>query len=190
MEIVDCLKSILNPNVLTGKSLHDGVHTVELEDEQAEMIVSITGADTSIVAIRTGGRNAVNHYPHLKDEYKKICDYLIVWQENTNSSDYCVVLIEMKKTLQGNKQETGCNQLMCSSPIWKHLFSVCNIKNEVKPENSIEYVIISEKRGGKFDKQSIKASRLNETVRYGKNKIPIKIRIGNKFSIKKLVSDD
>lgn len=134
MELVDYLKKVLQPGICKSDQSQD----LELEEKQNGMKVRIsrTGALVWAMCINT---QRARQPLSLKKGYGLICDYLIIVQSGGNN---CVVFVEMKRSLGGEAQEKGREQLRRSLALWDYLCSVCKIecKCKIAPDVSVKYV--------------------------------------------------
>lgn len=132
MELVDCLKKVLQPDICTSEQSQE----LELVEKQNGMKVRIkrTGALVWAMCINT---QAARKPLALKAGYGLICDYLIIVQSDRN--DY-VVFVEMKSTLGKKTQNHGREQLRYSLALWEYLCSVCQIEYKIAPDVSVKYV--------------------------------------------------
>ncbi|MDD9859854.1 MAG: hypothetical protein OXU40_05350 [Nitrospira sp.] len=132
MELVDCLKKVLRPDICTSDQSQD----LELEEKQNGMKVRISRTGALVWALCVNTQRAKSPLS-LKGGYGLICDYLIIVQSGGND---CVVFVEMKRALGGEAQEKGREQLRRSLALWDYLLSVCKIDCKIAPDVSVKYV--------------------------------------------------
>ena len=182
MTLIDCMKKIIDDGYLRC-ALSEGHRIVELEekDKQSEMKIAIREVPASFLAIQMTG-----HLSQLKrgkkgQDWNKICDYLLLYQEEDK---HHAIFIELKKSLAG--KESSKKQLKRSLPILDYLRSVCKIESGVEEEIlSVKYVLIAEKSSDRLDKQPVKVNP-SETIEERYEGIPIRIFIGTGFALNTL----
>ena len=155
------------------------------------MTVKVSSIRKNITAVRLG-TNKVYHLPSLKDQYKKICDYLLI--TCVNNTNYAI-FIELKKTL--GEEDKPYEQLRRSRPLLDYFLSACDVeygeKGKLQRKPEVRYVLIAERPGSRFDKQYVRPDSVGGgrhrhkpmTIRY--KSITIKTFLGSRVSFQDLI---
>ena len=182
MRLINYMKTIIDDGYLRC-AVSDGPRIIELEEKEkkSEMKIAIREVPASFLAIQMTG-----HLSQLKkgkkgQDWNKICDYLLIYQEEDK---YQAIFIELKKSL--SKKELGKEQLRRSLPVLDYLRSVCKIESGVEEKIlPVKYVLIAEKSSDRLDKQPVKVKPFEPTEeRY--EGILVKILIGTNFALNTL----
>ena len=182
MTLINCMKKIIDDGYLRY-AISEGPRIVELEekDKQSNMRVTIREVPASFLAIQMTG-----HLSQLKrgkkgQDWNKICDYLLIYQEGDK---HHAIFIELKKSLAD--KESSKKQLKRSLPILDYLRSVCKIESGVEEEIlSVKYVLIAEKGSDRLDKQRIKV-KPSEMIEENYDGIPVGILTETNFALNTL----
>lgn len=136
--MIDSMKKLLVEKY--WKNIGD---SVELEEKQAQMKVSITGLPNKglKISIPAGGKVHTAMIEN-KEGYKKSCDYLLLIPCE-NFTD--VYFIEMKKTLRS--EEGSIQQIRSTIPVWDYLASMVKIRFSEKSIIKKHFVVIANKTG-------------------------------------------
>ena len=142
----DQLKDVLRADKLQKIKHRDGSLEGEAVLTDAKMCFEVTNLPISSTVVKIG---LLNHLAGVRDdirELKSICDYLLVIP-NENQNQWSAVLIEMKKTLMGEKkpEKKPKEQLRRSIPVVKYLESLCAIHAKRDWEVVMRYVVVAEK---------------------------------------------
>lgn len=185
MTLINCMKKIIDDRYLRY-AISEGYRIVELEekDKQSEMKIAIREVPAPFLAIQMTG-----HLSQLKSgkkgqDWNKICDYLLIYQEEDK---HHAIFIELKESLNKDKKEFGKKQLRRSLPVLDYLCSVCKIESGVEEKIlPVKYVLIAEKSSDRLDKQRIKVNP-SETSEEEDDEIPVRILIGTEFALNTLM---
>ena len=115
--------------------------------EVAEVPPHLTAVDMRQIGCLSGLKSG---------SWKKICDYLLVF--NQSDRDYAI-FVELKNTLYEDKAE-GMEQLRRSLPYLEYLRSVCEIHYDsetIKRNINVRYSLIGKQANHRLDKQPVKA---------------------------------
>lgn len=156
MSLINCLKNVLKGEVLIGAKARDGTQIIELAENGVMHISIEIPSCADVLAIRMGGNSPVNHLGCIKDAAcRKVCDYLLVSQSETESH---IAFIELKVSM--TNESRAREQLFRSLPIWDYLFSVCKTACEIEySAPSIKYFLVTKKCNERMDKQPTRAVR-------------------------------
>ena len=182
MTLINCMKKIIDDGYLRY-AISEGPRIVELEekDKQSNMRITIREVPASFLAIQMTG-----HLSQLKrgkkgQDWNKICDYLLIYQEE---DEHHAIFIELKKSLAD--KESSKKQLKRSLPILDYLRSVCKIESGVEEEIlSVKYVLIAEKSSDRLDKQRTKV-KPSEMIEENYDGISIGILTETNFALNTL----
>ena len=187
MTLIDCIKKIVQDRYLKyAISADHRIIELEEEDKQSKMKIAIMGVPASFLAIQMTGHLSQLKRGRKGQDWNKICDYLLICQEEDK---HHAVFIELKESLSENKKELGKKQLRRSLPVLDYLRSVCKIESGVEEEIlSVKYVLIAEKSSDRLDKQPVRVNP-SETIEErdeGDDEIPVRILVGTNFALNTL----
>lgn len=155
--ITDCLREIVTPDC-QATPRPDGVVVLEEQQASGKMEVNVSNLGNNAVVIRLDKKE--------KGEYKlvpprgiedggsrkKRCDYLIVRQDKRRVR---ALFVELKSNM--DNAVGGYEQLRRSRPSFEYLYALCQVENNnTRRKYETRYVLIAEKEGERFDKQSVK----------------------------------
>lgn len=137
-----------------------------LEDKHSGMKVSVSDIPCNSLVIKIPDKNKA-HMAIVKDRegYKAFCDFLILTAPHDNEV-VDVYFVEMKKTARlnsGGVPYKACKQIISTLPIFEYLREMVEVHHSKTPKITQHFVIISEKRSGRLDKQNVKAKASKET---------------------------
>ena len=150
MRLYDELEEILSPEYLEGVS--NG--TVSLRGGQGEnrYKVELTGFDMDDVSVVKLGTNPHSSLIRKGSGFNRVCDYLVLLSSEKNR--FLALFLELKKTFHGE----GARQLQGSLPILAYLQSMLQTHFDHNRQFSSRFIVISDKRSPRFDKQTVRPS--------------------------------
>lgn len=128
----------------------DSTITLKETARSSQMEVEIDGVHGDAVVIRLAGNSTVRPASALHDDFKKICDYIILTHIDGN---FYAIFIELKTTL--NEEETPYEQLFRSRPLLDYFLSVYKFEYEEVPILETRYILIYEKISKRMHKEGI-----------------------------------
>ena len=174
------LAHLLKDTVFVSPNL-DG--SIILEERSANMRVELSKPPVSLTIINV---SRLSHLSMLKDgEWKKICDYLLVAEQE---SKIHACFVELKRTL--TNESAPREQLRRSLPILEYLRSICEVqygRKDWPASLTVQYSLIAARLSERLNKQRVRhsPSAWPEVECYGD--IEVRKFVGTRIAVSKLL---
>ena len=126
MTLINCMQKIIDDKHLRCAISEDHrIVELEEEDKQSEMKIAIREVPASFLAIKMEAQWSQLKKDKKGQDWNKICDYLLIYQEKDK---HHAMFVELKESL--SKKEKSKKQLKRSLPVLDYLRSVCKIESK------------------------------------------------------------
>jgi len=183
LEFVSQFKDLFNKNVLAKDDVHIVNNMATLKEIKQTPVHIVDIDNRSAILVRFG--RSVGQLPALREEYSKICDYMLL---TLSKNALHVVFIELKRTMRA--EDKPYEQLLRSRPLLDYFLSVHAVEygRKMKPvlKPRIRYILIYQKLSERLDKQSVRPVLLQRKSRKYKS-IIVRQLLGSYFEFTDLI---